>query len=192
MKEQNKQPLFKAGIWIKEQQGELTVGSLGDDTQAMVIPESLSEKIFEFENDMIQALYGEDRVSFDPAKIDVDRLFRNLKKEFEQVKLRISFSDSQGSSLKGSFDDIYHLLKQFVLSALPDDGTISDDQIIYINASLLENHLCMIFRDSSFVSNPKRLKKEISFIKKQLGGEVSFKSTGTQKTYYDIMIPSKE
>ena len=191
MNKQNNRSLFKAGVWIKEQQGELTLGSLDDDSQTVIIPESLSSKIFEFENDMIQALYGEDRVAFDPARVDVGRLFRNLKKEFEHAELRISFPDSQNNSFKGSFDDIYHVMQQFVLSALPEDPLAVTDQNIHINASILENHLCIIFRDSLSVSDPTRLKQEIEFIENKLNGEISFKSTGTQKTYYDIMIPSQ-
>ena len=58
--------LLKKGIWIKEQQGNLTIGSLdATDKSVVVIPDELSIKLLEFENDMIEALYGEDRLLFD-------------------------------------------------------------------------------------------------------------------------------
>lgn len=41
--------LFKKGIWIKEQQGSLTMGSLEDDTQpVMKVPDDLCERIYAF------------------------------------------------------------------------------------------------------------------------------------------------
>jgi len=58
--------LLKKGIWIKEQQGNLTIGSLDEtDKSVVVIPDELSSKLLAFENDMIDALYGEDRLVFD-------------------------------------------------------------------------------------------------------------------------------
>lgn len=65
--------LLKKGVWIKEQQGSLTIGSL-DETgkNVMVIPDALSSQLFAFEDDMIEALYGENRQVFDPFEMDMD------------------------------------------------------------------------------------------------------------------------
>ena len=192
MKKSNDQSLFEKGVWIKEQQGTLTMGALGDDSAAMIVPETLSAKIIEFESDMIEALYGEERAPFDAAVLDVKKIFDRLKKEFKNVNLRISFPESGHQPFNGDFDEIYSLLKQFVSSALPDEETKgAGDQQIYISASIIDNHLCIIFRDSLSISTPTGIKKEIHFIKNELNGEISFKSTASSKTYYDIMIPSK-
>ncbi len=60
MKRVKKDSLLKRGVWIKEQQGSLTIGSLDEnDENVMIIPETLSLKIIEVENDMIEALYGD-------------------------------------------------------------------------------------------------------------------------------------
>lgn len=192
MKESKDQALFKKGVWIKEQQGTLTMGALDDESSTMVIPDTLSSKIFEFENDMIEALYGDDRVRFDPEILEMERVFNNLKNEFSHLNLRLSFPGSGDHSFKGSHDEMISLLRKLILSAVPDDPSIREDQVIYINASILENHLCVIFRDSLSISKPAKLKDEIRFLKQDLKGEISFKETGSEKTYYDIMIPSRE
>lgn len=58
--------LLKNGIWIKEQQGNLTIGSLDEtDKRVVVIPDELGSTLLAVENDMIEALYGEDRLLFD-------------------------------------------------------------------------------------------------------------------------------
>lgn len=192
MNKQSDQPLFKKGIWIKEQQGSLTMGTLNDDSETMIIPEALGSKIIEFENDMIEALYGERRMPFNAAEIDMKKVFSRLKKDFKYANLRISLPESGGNQFKGDFDEIYNLLQKIVSSALPETPKPGTDQKIYINASILENHLCIIFRDTLSISTPARIKDEIRFIEENLNGEISFKSTGSDKTYYDIMIPSKE
>ncbi|CCK80401.1 MULTISPECIES: hypothetical protein [Desulfobacula] len=60
MKKVKKDSLLKCGVWIKEQQGSITIGSLDkNDENIMTIPEKLNSKIIKFENDMIEALYGD-------------------------------------------------------------------------------------------------------------------------------------
>ncbi len=52
--------IFKKGIWIKEQQGILTVGSLDKrNTDIMVVSDELSTRLHTFESDIIEALYKE-------------------------------------------------------------------------------------------------------------------------------------
>ena len=192
MKKPTDQSFFKNGVWIKEQQGKLTMGALNDDSTTMVVPGTLSSKIFEFENDMIEALYGEERTPFNAEVVDISEVLKRLKKQFDNIDLRMPLSESGDNLFKGSFDEIYQLLQKFVSSALPDELNPGKEQRIYINTSILEGHLCIIFRDSLSISTPAKVKEEIRFIEKDLKGEVSFKSTGSSKTYYDIMIPSKE
>ncbi len=183
--------LLKKGIWIKEQQGSLTIGSLDEtDKSVVVIPDELGSKLLEFENDMIEALYGEERQLFDPSAIDIEKLLKKIGKQFQKNDLRISFSGEKSSSFKGDYNQIYRLIEKFVLCSLSGASQASNPPLIYINASLLQGHLCIIYRDSGSITDPSLLKAEISFIKTVLKGEIDFKITSGNKSYFDIMIPS--
>jgi len=193
MKNIKKDTVFKTGIWIKEQQGQLTIGSLDEkDETVMIIPDDLCLKIFEFENDMMDALYGEEKIPFNRAILDVEKLFENIGKKFKRNNLRISFSGTKENVFKGEYDEIYHLIETFIQSSITDEViTQENEPVIYINASVLQDHLCIIYRDSASISVPSKLKNEIGFIKSILNGEVSHKVTSGNKSYYDIIIPSK-
>ena len=186
-----KASLFKNGIWIKEQQGQFTVGSLNENDPAiMVIPDALSLKILEFETDMMDALYGEHKKPFHPAVLNLENLFDAIGRHFKKKNLHISFSRSKDIVFKGDYNHIFNLIEKFVSSSLSDAS--QKETIIYINASVLQGHLCIIYRDSASVSHPSKLREEIDFIKTVLNGEISYKATAGEKFYYDIMIPSKE
>ena len=185
--------LFKKGIWIKEQQGTLTMGSLenGDQT-ALKVPDDLCARIYEVENEMIEALYGDSRQVFDPDAVDMEKLLARIEKQFAGTKLRISFSADPGYVFTSDYDAICTLLEKLVESSLmPDPSGTSPDPLIYINASILDTHLCIIYRDSEAVSDPASLKTLIDLVKSRLNGEIDYKSTPGQKAYYDIMIPGK-
>ncbi|MCF6246211.1 MAG: hypothetical protein L3J69_02500 [Desulfobacula sp.] len=185
-------PLFKKGIWIKEQQGRLTMGSLeGNDNGPMVLPDDLCSRIFEFENDMIEALYGDQKIPFNPEIIDIEKMLADIKTKFSKYNLRISFSGSPDYIFKGDYYDIFNIFEKLVLSSLSGASKKDTEPLIYINASVLENHLCIIYRDAESCSNPSSLKEEIDFIKIHLKGEISYKAPALKKAYYDIMIPSK-
>jgi len=191
MTESQQTRLFKKGIWIKEQQGSLTMGSLADDTQpVMKVPDDLCERIYAFESEMMDALYGEKRQEFDPDRIDMEKLLARIEKQFAGSRLRVSFSAPPGTVFKSDYDTIFTLLEKLVESSLKTDASGNRaDPLIYINASILDNHLCIIYRDSDMVSDPSAVKAVISRTKTRLGGEVDYKSTPGEKSYYDIMIP---
>ncbi len=188
--DKNQNPsLLKRGIWIKEQQGTLTMGSLDDGNKdIMVVPDSLSAKIFEFEEDMIEALYGESRVPFKPGPIDIEELLSNIERRFSKYNLKTSFSNPNGEEFKGDYDKVFKLLKRLVQSSITDNGS---GPVIYINASMLQSHLCIIYRDSDSISDPAGLGDEFQAAIDALKGEASYKKTSKDKNYYDIMIPSE-
>jgi len=192
MNKVRKDTLFKKGVWIREQQGVLTMGSLDEnDESTMVIPEELSQKILKFENEMIEALYGEKKIIFNQATIDIEKLLKKIGKQFKENDLRISFSRTKDGVFKGDYNDIYNLMEKLVLSSLPEGSKKNKQTLIYINVSVLEDHLCIIYRDSDSISDPLKLKKEIQFIETVLKGDISHKVTSADRSYYDIMIPSK-
>lgn len=188
MNKPNQDPLFKRGIWIKEQQGMLTMGAIGgSDKESMVIPDELSAKIFTFEEEMMDALYGEHRIPFQAKILDIERLMSTLRTEFISSNLKTSFSNPGKETFKGNYEEIYNLLRKLVLSSVSTGRAPA----IYVNASLVQGHLCIIYRDSPCVSDPSSLIDEIQYIKNELRGEAGYKKTNQGKSYYDIMIPSK-
>lgn len=191
MKKAQHEALFTKGIWIKAQQGRLTMGSLEKKEEAIEVPDSLSARLFDFEKDMIEALYGEKKKPFNPDIMQVSKVLAAIKKRFSGLNLKISFSKDGGDTFKGKYNDIYHLLERFILSSLENEADVSAGPIIYMNISLVEKHLCIIFRDSELRSEPSRLTREIDFIKSKLNGEVSYKAAAGERAYYDIMIPSQ-
>ncbi len=182
-------PIFKKGVWIKEQQGVLTIGSLDvQEKETMVIPDELSSKMFAFEEEVLDALYGENTKTFNPEIVDMEKLLSKIKNRFTDKEIRIAFSNPQKEKFKGDHDEILALLEKLVLSSSPPGK--DEKTLMYINASILQDHLCIIYRDSSSISDPSTLEKEFQYIQNTLKGEISYKKTES-RSYYDIMIPSK-
>ncbi len=193
MNKPEKNSCFKSGIWIKEQQGCLTIGSLDkSDTAVKIIPESLRQTLADFETDMVEALYGETATQFKPGVINIQTMLDEIQREYKSHNLRISVSGTENNIFKGNYDKLSTIIQRLVNSSLTETPKDNSSPIIYINASLLEDHLCIIYRDSESICHPDKLKKEITYIKKAMNGEVSFKATGTEKSYFDIMIPSQK
>ncbi len=190
MEKSTKDPIFKKGIWIKEQQGVLTIGSLDkQEKEIMMIPEELSSKIFAFEEEVLDAMYGENMKTFNPEVIDMEKLLSNIKNKFSDKQIRIAFSNPQNETFRGEYDEIFTFMEKLVLSSSSREK--DDETLIYINASMLQNHLCIIYRDSGSISAPSKLKKEFQFVQNTLKGEINYKKTSESRAYYDIMIPSK-
>jgi hypothetical protein len=193
MKKIKKNTILRAGIWIKEQQGQLTIGSLDKNSpEVMIVPDQLSSKIFEFEKDMMEALYGDDRIAFNPSSLDIEKLLSNLKKKFKKFDIRISFSGTTENVFNADYNEIYGLIEKLIQSSLNPVSETDTPPLIYINASVLQDHLCIIYRDSLSISDPANLKNEFNYIKSTLNGEISHKATSGNKSYYDIIIPSKQ
>jgi len=193
MKKIKKNIVLKTGIWIKEQQGQLTIGSLDKNSpEVMIVPDQLSSKIFEFEKDMLEALYGDSRIAFNPSCLDIEKLLSNLKKQFKKYDIRISFSGTTENVFNGNYNEIYGLIEKFIQNSLNPISKTDTPPLIYINASVLQDHLCIIYRDSLSISDPANLTNEFNYIKSTLNGEITHKATSGNKSYYDIIIPSKQ
>lgn len=181
--------LFKKGIWIKEQQGILTMGSLDRNSKdIMVIPDELSSKLLKIEFDMVEALYGENKKAFQPETFNIEILFDKLKDQFKEVDLKISFKNPDNVLLKSDFNSVFSLFKKLIISSTLHDRSPS----VYIKASILDNDLCIIYQDSESYSDPSDLGSDFFLTKSKLNGSVQFQKTETGQTYYDIMIPLNE
>jgi len=122
MDKPTKDPIFKKGIWIKEQQGVLTIGSLDDERkETMVIPDELSSKIFAFEEEVLDALYGDDSQTFNPEIVDIEKLLSKIKDKFTGKEIRIAFSNPQKEEFRGDHEELSSLLEKLVLSSLPSE-----------------------------------------------------------------------
>jgi hypothetical protein len=184
--DKDENPVFKKGIWIREQQGQLTMGSLDkNDNSVMVLSDELAAKLHTVESDMMDALFGDNRTPFRPGVLDMDAVFAKLKKTFKTIELKLSFADPHQRQLLCAFDPVFTLMENLVASSL----STSLSPVININASVLENHLYIIYRDFDSVSKPSDLAPEFYQAKNRLNANIQFKKTENNRTYYDIMIP---
>ncbi len=192
MNENGKQTVLSKGIWIREQQGQLIIGSMDEtDPAIMVVPDELKARLIAMESDMVDALFGKDRMPFQPGVLNLSQLLADLEKNHADHNLRVSFSQTRGCVFKADYADIYGLLEKLVRSSLVSATDTREPPLLYIHASLLPDHLCIIYRDSPSVSNPDSLQKEFEWIRSTLKGEISYKQTSGNRSYYDIIIPSK-
>ncbi len=188
MTKSRKDTIFKTGIWIKEQQGRLTIGSLDEnEPDVMVVPDHLCAEIFRSEQAIMEALYG-DQVLFDPAELNVEKLLADIRKEYEKYDIRVFFA-GKNNVFKGSYQVIHDLVEKLIQSSLVKQEQ-TQVPTVFINVGVLENHLCIIYRDSLSISDPLKLSKEFDLIRSFLGGEISHKTTSGNKSYYDIVVPS--
>ncbi len=190
MDPKQKKPLFEKGIWIKEQHGVLTMGSLDKrNKEVMVIPDALCEKIQAVETEMIEAIYGESREMFQPEILDMALLFKKLGAKYGDVTFEISFKDSDGGPFRCGFNPVFTMLEKLVESSVSGTGA----PLIHIKASIVEGHLCIVYQDTLSVSDPSKLAPDFYLAKNKLNGTVQFKKKeGSRDAYYDIIIPSKD
>ena len=140
---------------------------------------------------MKDALYGDSRIKFNPSVLNIEKLLSKLKKQFKEYDIRISFSETAKNTFYGNYEDLYGLFEKLVQSSLKPISEMDAAPIIYINISVLQEHLCIIYRDSLAISDPANLINEFNFIKSTLNGEINHKATPGNPSYYDIIIPSK-
>lgn len=189
MTQSSKKSLLKKGIWIQEQQGVLTMGSLDpEDIKVVELSPELTATIAQFEQDMTDALYGDRAIAFEPGKTGVKKLLERVIKSFDTTGVQISISCPDYAVISGEYDGLFNLFSGIVGNSLQHELIGVDRPAIHISVSVVADTLCMIYRDSGTGSGANRLKKEISYIKETLKGEVSQKSTPGKGTYFDIVI----
>ncbi len=180
-------PLFQKGIWIKEQQGVLTMGTLDRKNQdVMVVSDELKSKLHAFETDMMDALYGEGGRPFIPGILDMENLFKKLREQFNTTQLKLAFENSDNAPFKCPFDPVYTLIENLVLSST----ATGQNPVVTIKATIVQDHLCIIYRDSQSLSDPSNLASEFYLAKSKVQGTVQFKKNEGTHSYYDIMIPA--
>ncbi len=186
-------PLIEKGIWIQEKNGVLTMGTLDrDNGEEVVLPEKLSETIFALEDEMMDALYGESAVPFDPEFIDVKLLFEKLIKVFETKDVKINCHCPDGSRFSGNWNELYDLMCAFIHHSFAYELKNVSLKSIHINASVVDGNFCLIYRDSGDMQHTDELREQFDYIRNNLNGEVSIKSGSGKGSYLDILIPGKK
>jgi len=190
MEEKKKKSLLKNGIWIQEQQGVLTMGTIGgDDSTVVELSPGVAATIFELEHDMMDALYGDKSIRFVPGKIKVKKLFEDIVENFDMTAIQLSISCPDSAVIYGDYDCLFDLFAGFIENSMDHELSHVDAPAIHISVSVVADALCVVYRDSGNGSFDSRLKKEIRCITETLNGEVSRKSSVGKGSYFDIVIP---
>jgi hypothetical protein len=193
MAEEKKKSLLKNGIWIQEKQGVLTMGSLdSDDSTVVELSPEFSASVFEFEQDMMDALYGDKAIDFVPGKIGVKKLLARMVDSFDMTGIQVSISCPDSAVIHGDYDGLFDLFAGFLRNSLEHELLHMDSPAIHISVSVVADTLCLVYRDSGDGSGDSRLKKEMRYITETLNGKVSQKSSHGRGSYFDIVIPVKQ
>ena len=189
MAENDEKSLLKRGLWIQDQQGVLTMGSLDpEDTRVVELSPELAATISQFEQDMTDALYGDHAKPFTPGRVEVKTLLERVIKGVDTTGVKVSISCPDSAVVHGDYDGLFDLFSGFVKNSLGHELPGVASPAIYISVSVVADTLCMVYRDSGTGSGENRLDKEIRYIKEVLKGDVCRKSTSGRGSYYDIVI----
>ena len=192
MSDNERQPLIEKGIWIQEQNGVLTMGTLAQESsEKVVLPDKLADTIFALEDEMMDALYGKSAVAFDPHTIDVKLLLEKLAHSFGEKDVTIVSHCPYGCSFEGKWDELFDLFSEFIHHSIEYELKDVAHKSIHIYASVVDGNLCLVYRDSGDSVYEDRLKRCFDYIRNTLQGEVSIKSGSEGGGYLDIMIPRK-
>eukprot|EP00767_Chilomastix_cuspidata_P008303 gnl/Chilomastix_cuspidata/9481.p1 GENE.gnl/Chilomastix_cuspidata/9481~~gnl/Chilomastix_cuspidata/9481.p1 ORF type:complete len:198 (+),score=19.15 gnl/Chilomastix_cuspidata/9481:28-594(+) len=185
MSDKKNNDLLKNGVWIKEQNGVLTMGSLDDDDHAVVLSREFSDNLFKMEDEMMSALYGPAAEKFYSENINIKRLIEKAVSDIDDKDIKISVHCDDKTSISVSYDDIYDVISGLLNNSIK---SADSEKNVYINASVADNTLCLIYRDSGQCGKPEAVKVETEIIQNRLKGKVKINETD-QWTYLDITIP---
>jgi|GEM_PF-5452153 len=189
MKEKKWSSVFETGVWIKEQNGVLTMGKIGDDELQIELGNELAETISSLEDQVEEALYGNDSMKFDPEKVDFNTVLNKINESFKDTDLVFTGHCAQGSVLKSDYNDIYSLIYGLAENSMLHTGE-EKKPAVYISASVVEGKLYIVYRDSGPCRNMNNIAREAELVKDSLHGEIKLNDSG-RYPYLDIMIPEK-
>lgn len=183
--------IFKKGIWIKEDKGLLIMGSLDEQNDiSVVLSKNFSKVIFDLENELQEALYGEKSAKFNPKNVNIKNLFEAVADEINNDIIKSTVHCSDNSEIKGDYKGLYRLLSGLVKNSMDYELESVEEPFIYINASVLDNKLHVIYRDHGNCDNLNSLWEEIDYITNKMNGKIKLNTSG-KLPYLDIMIPEK-
>lgn len=189
MKEKKWGSVFETGVWIKEQNGVLTMGKIGDDEFQIELGNELAATISALEDQVEEALYGTEPVKFDPEKVDFKTVLNKINESFKNTDLVLTGHCAEGSVLKSDYNDIYSLIYGLAENSLLHTGAEKKPSA-YISASVVEGKLYIVYRDSGPCRNMDNIAKETELVKDSLQGQIKLNDS-VRFPYLDIMIPEK-
>jgi hypothetical protein len=177
--------ILKNGIWIKEQNGILTMGLLDDDFE-VEIGEKTSLQLFALELELQEALFGDNITKFNPEVVNFEKLVQSVRRELKLTDNDIYAHFSGPTTLKADFKLIFDVFKSLIQKSLKSDNK----EKIYINASVADKSLCIVYRDEFLCKKGETIEDEKNLIENELKGKIKINDS-VKNPYIDITIPEK-
>lgn len=178
--------VLKNGIWIKEQNGLLTMGLIGNDDFEVEIGEKTSLQLFALELELQEALYGENSIKFNPKNVNFEKLVQSILRDTGLSDSDIATHFTGDAVIKGDYDMIFDVFKAMIQKSSGNNG----GEKIYINASVADNSLCVVYRDDVLCRKAEGIDDIKKIIEKELGGSIKIIDS-VKNPYIDITIPEK-
>ncbi|MDY0360356.1 MAG: hypothetical protein RBR08_02770 [Desulforegulaceae bacterium] len=176
--------ILKNGIWIKEQNGLLTMGLLDKKDFQVEIGEKTSLQLFALELEMQEALFGGNAVKFNPENVNFERLVRSLIRDLKLGENEISAHFSGLTIIKADYDLIYNAFKLLFEASVRG----KKENKIYINASVVDKSLCVVYRDEVLCKKEDGLEEAKKIVEKDLNGKIKINDS-LKNPFMDITIP---
>lgn len=193
MPEKYGKSLIEKGIWIKEQNGVITMGTLQlKNEEQVVLPRKLADTILALESEMIEALYGKAAAPFHPDKIDIKLLLDKVIQRFNAEDLRITAHCTDDSIFSGNWNELFDVISSLVRHSIEFELKDVSHKSIHMNASVVDGNFCFIYRDSGKMKFMNKLQETFEYIQNVLNGDLKIISGSGKSSYLDILIPGVE
>ncbi|MDY0131673.1 MAG: hypothetical protein RBR53_03300 [Desulforegulaceae bacterium] len=179
--------ILKNGIWIKEQNGILTMGLVDDDEFEVEIGEKTSLQLFALELELQDALYGKNRIKFNPTNVNFEKLIQSLVKEPDFKDKEISAHFAGKVVIKADYDLLFEVFKSLLQKSFNGEGNGK----VYINASVADDSLCVLYRDEVLSRKLESVDEIKKMVEKNLNGSIKVNDS-VKIPYIDITIPEKK
>ena len=177
--------ILKNGIWIKEQNGILTMGLLDDDFE-VEIGEKTSLQLFALELELQEALFGDNITKFNPEVVNFEKLVQSIRRELKLTDNDIYAHFTGPTTLRADFEIIFEIFKSFIQKSLKSENK----EKIYINASVADKSFCIVYRDDFLCKRAESIDEEKNLIENKLNGKIKINDS-VNNPYIDITIPEK-
>lgn len=183
--------IIKNGFWIQEKNGVLSMGPIGgDDDSSYVVPPALAEKIHKMEEDMIDAMYGESALKFDPEKgLNIRHLIRNAIYDGNPGEYKVLVNCAEEIFLTGRHKAVETIFRELIRNSITHVLPKSGQGKIKIDISSLVGNLCILYRDGATRLEDSGIQNIVEIIRDQLDGDIISKTTETGKPFIEIIVP---
>lgn len=186
-----KDSILKNGIWIKKEEGLIIMGVLDDKKDnPVVLSKQISEFLLKVEADLEESIYAGGSLKAETIK--VKSLFDMIVEKYSKEKnLIIDAHYDLSHEIRLVINDFQFFIDLLIGLSSSSGLNAPEKKTIYINGSVINTTLSMVYRDYEGCRRINMDSKTFGDAVQRLGGEVKLKGSG-EKSYLDIMIPSKE